>query len=242
MKGVRASDVPARQPSSDSPPAAGRRQVLAHALPFALYVAFLPLTPLVVHHFPQWDARWLYALQIGAVLAALTFFARQYAELACPARLRRGDWLLGIAAGSVVFVLWINLDASWASFGEQPGFDPRRTDGSIDLALATLRLFGAVAVVPLMEELFWRAFLLRWLDRSDFMALPPRATSLRALLISSLVFGLEHHLWLAGMLAGLAYGTLYRRSGSLWPPLVAHAVTNLLLGLWILAGGHWHFW
>lgn len=219
-----------------------RWQALARILPFALYIVFLALGPLVARAFPQWDARWLYAAQIGAVLAGLTFFARDYAELARPARLRRGDWLLAAAAGTAVFALWVNLDAPWASFGEAAGFDPSRADGSLDWALVAVRLFGAVAVVPVMEELFWRSFVLRWLDREDFLALAPAAASLRGLLLSSLLFGLEHHLWLAGLLAGLAYGGLYRRSGSLWPPVAAHALTNLLLGLWVLHGGHWRFW
>jgi len=64
----------------------------------------------------------------------------------------------------------------------------------------------------------------------------------RALLISSIVFGIEHGLWLAGIIAGLAYGWLYIRSGNLWLPIFAHAVTNLLLGAWVLATGQWHFW
>lgn len=231
-------------PRNDSLPAASllRWQALARILPFALYIAFLALAPLVARAAPQWDVRWLYAVQIGAVLAGLTFFAREYAELVRPPRLRRRDWLLAAAAGTAVFLLWINLDAPWAAFGEAPGFDPSRADGSLDWALVAVRLFGAVAVVPLMEELFWRSFVMRWVDRTDFPALAPAAASLRSLAVSSLLFGLEHHLWLAGVLAGLAYGELYRRSGSLWPPIAAHALTNLLLGLWVLHGGHWRFW
>lgn len=221
---------------------ARRRQAPARILPFALYIAFLALTPLVARAFPQWDVRWLYAVQIGAVLAGLTFFAREYAELARPPRLRKREWVLAAAAGAAVFALWIRLDAPWAMFGEAPGFDPTRGDGSIDWALVAVRLFGAVAVVPVMEELFWRSFVLRWIDRTDFLALAPAAASLRALLVSSLLFGLEHHLWLAGLLAGLAYGGLYRRSGSLWPPIAAHALTNLLLGLWVVHTGSWRFW
>lgn len=229
---------------NESLPAAGllRRQAPARVVPFALYIAFLALAPLVARAFPQWDARWLYAVQIGAVLAGLTFYARDYAELARPSRHCHRDWLLAAAAGVAVFAVWINLDAPWAMLGEAPGFDPTRADGSLDRALIAVRIFGAVAVVPVMEELFWRSFILRWLDRGDFMTLAPAAASLRALLVSSLLFGLEHHLWLAGVLAGLAYGELYRRSGSLWPPIAAHALTNLLLGFWVVHTGSWRFW
>jgi len=57
--------------------------------------------------------------------------------------------------------------------------------------------------VPVMEELFWRSYLMRWIDQHDFLALAPAAISLKAILVSGLVFGLAHHLWFAGILAGL---------------------------------------
>jgi len=97
-------------------------------------------------------------------------------------------------------------------------------------------------VVPLMEELFWRSFLLRWIQQTDFLALAPMQIGLRAILIGSVLFGIEHSLWLAGIVAGLAYAWLYRASGNLWPPIVAHAVTNFSLGVWVLHSGQWQFW
>ena len=66
---------------------------------------------------------------------------------------------------------------------------------------------------------------------SRFPADFPAAVGLRALFVSSLVFGLEHSLWFAGLLAGLAYGWLYRRSGNLWWLILAHGLTNFILGL-----------
>jgi CAAX prenyl protease-like protein len=108
--------------------------------------------------------------------------------------------------------------------------------------LIVVRIFGAAAVVPVMEELFWRSFVQRWIDRQDFLLLAPADVSLRALLFASLAFGFEHGQWLAGIIAGLAYGWLYRRSGSLWPPIMAHGLTNLLLGVWVVSSGQWQFW
>lgn len=214
----------------------------ARIVPFALYIASLALAPLAQKALPGWDARWLYAVQIGVVIVALAVFARSYVELFATAAIRARDWTLAAGVGIAVFVAWINLDLPWATLGEMKGFDPTRTDGSLDWALIAVRIFGAAAVAPIMEELFWRSFLLRWIDRSDFLRLAPAVVSLRALLLSSLVFGLEHNLWFAGILAGLAYGWLYRRSGSLWPPIAAHALTNLLLGLWVAPTGSWRFW
>jgi CAAX prenyl protease-like protein len=52
----------------------------------------------------------------------------------------------------------------------------------------------------------------------------------------------EHSLWAAGILAGLAYGWLYMKTNNLWVPILAHAVTNGMLGLWVLHTGQWTFW
>lgn len=214
----------------------------ARSVPFALYIAFLVLAPLVQKILPGWDSRWFYAVQIGAVMVALAVFSRSYVELFAGVAVRARDWALTVGVGIVVFIAWINLDLPWATLGETQGFAPTRGDGTLNWALVAVRIFGAAAVVPIMEELFWRSFILRWIDRSDFLRLAPAMVSLRALLISSLLFGVEHDLWLAGLLAGLAYAWLYMRSGSLWPPIAAHALTNLLLGLWVVQTNHWKFW
>ena len=105
-----------------------------------------------------------------------------------------------------------------------------------------MRISGAALIVPPMEELFWRSLVMRWVDQRDFLACPAASVTLRALVFSSVAFGVEHPLWFAGVLAGLVYGGLYRMSGSLWVAIVAHAVTNLALGIWVVGGAHWDFW
>ena len=119
---------------------------------------------------------------------------------------------------------------------------PLRSAGDIDVTLVLLRFFVLVAVVPVMEELFWRSFLMRWIDARDFLAADPRRASWRAFALSCALFASEHSLWFAGFVAGAAYAGLYRRSGNLWIPIVSHAVTNGALGIWILSTGNWGHW
>lgn len=221
---------------------------LARSLPFAVYIAFLVLDPWLATVLPGlpglsgFDPRWLYVLRIGAVLGVLVFFRRTYGEL-FSARAARGDWALAVLLGLGVFLLWIALDSGWTvTNAPAAGFVPLAADGSLLWPLIALRIFGAAAVVPLMEELFWRSFIQRWIDRPDFLALLPSAGSWRALCFTSLLFGFEHGQWLAGIIAGLVYGWLYRRSDSLWPPIAAHALTNFLLGVWVVKNGAWQFW
>jgi CAAX prenyl protease-like protein len=106
----------------------------------------------------------------------------------------------------------------------------------------TSRLIGAAIIVPVMEELFWRSLVMRWIDDKNFLNFSPGNVSLLALVISSGVFASAHHLWLAGLLAGLVYGALYIRYRNLWVPIVAHAVTNGVLGIWVMCTGHWQYW
>lgn len=186
--------------------------------------------------------RWLYPVQAGVVALLLAFFWRHYHELhlTLPGS---GRLLACIGAGLLVFVLWINLDASWMNIGlgRGPGYDPS-THGAIDWLLVASRIAGAVLVVPVMEELFWRSFLMRWIEAADFEAVEPARVGLKGLLVSSVLFGVEHSLWLAGIVAGLAYAFLYMRYRNLWSAVLAHAVTNGLLGAWVVTTANWSFW
>jgi CAAX prenyl protease-like protein len=213
----------------------------ARTLPFALYIAFLALAPMA-HGWQEFDPRWLYGIQISAVILALALYWHSYGEIRAGIDLAWREWLLAVLAGCAVFVLWINLDQGWAVIGESKGFIPQQADGALDWPLVVMRVFGAALVVPVMEELFWRSLVMRWIERPAFLGVAPRDIGWRAVLMSSVVFGAEHSLWLAGILAGVAYAWLYRRSGKLWAPIVAHAVTNLLLGIWVVATGNWQFW
>ena len=107
---------------------------------------------------------------------------------------------------------------------------------------AALRLFALAAIVPVMEELFWRSFLMRWIEARDFLAFDPRKTGVRAFALSCALFASEHSLWFAGLLAGVAYAWVYRRSANLWTAILSHAITNAALGTWILATGSWSLW
>lgn len=217
-------------------------------LPFALYILVLAgeggLAYLVEQNWiGAFDTRWLYPLRIVAASAALVYCWRYYSELDGFGRLTLRDWLLAVVSGLLVFVLWINLDQPWATIGTPgAGFKPLDESGQMDVLLVALRLAGAALVVPIIEELFWRSFIMRWIKDKNFMVVQPRAVGMAALVISAALFATEHTLWFAGLLAGLIYGALYMFTARLWVPVIAHAVTNGVLGIWVLKTGHWEFW
>lgn len=190
------------------------------------------------------DVRWLYLIQVGLALLALMVLTSRYVELVDAPDSRR-HVLLSIAVGIGVFVIWIAPIPAWmhqGGIGGGPGaFDPRDA-GVLRWDLVAARALGAVLIVPVMEELFWRSFLARWIDRRSFLQLDPKHLSLLAVLASSAVFALAHDLWATGFVAGIAYAALYRQLGKLWYAVIAHATTNLALALWVVREQAWSYW
>lgn len=220
------------------------RAATLRVLPFALFMGLLALRGAAPAD-GSWgfDPRWLYALTVVAVGGVLAWAWREYGELSAQNRPAAREAGLAVVVGLAVFVLWIHLDAPWMRLGEPAaGFTPLGADGRIDPLLAAFRLAGAALLVPVMEELFWRGFLMRWLQHPTFEGVDPRTVGLRAVVASTFVFVLAHTLWLAAAIAGLAYAWLYIRTGRLWVAVIAHAVTNAALGVWVLATGNWAFW
>jgi len=216
--------------------------IFVRSLPFGLYIALLVLESLLPDWAPGFDVRWLYPLKAGLVAVALAVLWRHYGELKSYA-LPFKYLFLSVMVGILVLVLWVNLDAGWMLLGEVgEGFNPADESGQIDWLLVGFRIAGAALVVPIMEELFWRSFIQRWIQQSDFLNLNPARIGLRALFIASALFAVEHPQWLAGLVAGLAYGWLYIRTRNLWAPIIAHAVTNGALGTYVVATGRWSFW
>ncbi|QOY95786.1 CAAX prenyl protease-related protein [Massilia sp. UMI-21] len=235
-------------PSAPSPPAARSvdaplfsRAAWARILPFGAYIFFIILGDMLERTgMSRAELRWLYPAQIGVVALLLAVSWRRYHELRMPLP-GTLQLLVSVAVGVLVLVLWINLDAPWMTVGSSPGYDPR-TNGELDWLLVAIRIAGAALVVPVMEELFWRSFVMRWVDAADFEALAPARVGIRGFLVSVVLFGFEHNLWLAGIVAGVAYSLLYMRHRNLWSAVIAHAVTNGLLGAWVVATGSWAFW
>lgn len=165
-------------------------------------------------------------------------------------RAPRMTWL-GIGVGILVFALWVGPEVALAKthFAPAPrleGFNPVIFAGHPLLYWAELVLrFARLAlVVPLLEEIFWRGFLLRYLIREDFDTVPFGSYTRQANAIVAIGFMLEHSLadWPAALVAGVLYNWVAFRSRSLSNCVLAHALTNALLGWYIMATHHWGFW
>jgi membrane protease YdiL (CAAX protease family) len=175
---------------------------------------------------------------------------------------------VGIGAG--VFALWVGLDGLYPASGElsrmvlspllkpigleewlpkaaesYPPWNPHVQFGSgacMAWAFIVVRIAGSSLVVPPLEEVFYRSFLYRYIAKADFLSVDLGMFMLKPFLLTSLIFGFVHREWLAGILCGMAYQGLVCWRKRLGDAIVAHAITNLLLGLYVAWRGAWQFW
>ena len=217
-------------------------------LPFAAYLGFLGI------ELSPWGSGgsdgsgqayvWLYPVKIAVVSALLAWCWSHYTELRGELVRNAKEAVIIVLVGLLTYLAWVHMDWSWAMQGDGKGagYDPFRAGDHLGVFLAGVRLFGAAVVVPIMEELFWRSFLIRYLISSKFEAIPLGTVTPFSCVATVVLFGLEHDLWLAGMLAGVAYTGLLVYTKRLWPCVLAHAVTNLALGIHVLATHEWKWW
>jgi uncharacterized protein len=220
------------------------RAAVARIVPFVVFMALLWLRgTLPPEGFAGLDARWVYGITVVVVGGLLALYWQEYGELVGQTWPSWREAGLAVVVGFVVFMLWIQLDEPWMQLGTPTApFLPLDGQGQLIWPLVVTRWVGATLIVPVMEELFWRSFLMRWIQNPQFEGVPPHRVGLQAVVLSTFVFTLAHTLWLGAVIAGLAYAWLYRRTGKLWVPVLAHAVTNGVLGVWVVKTGQWAFW
>jgi CAAX prenyl protease-like protein len=156
-----------------------------------------------------------------------------------------GAIALAVGVGLLVWGAWIGLDGHYPSLaflGKRGAFDVGTLAPPWRAVFVAVRLLGLVVLVPLVEELFWRSFLMRWLVDPDFHEVPVGHVTTLAAAITSVMFALAHPEWLPALLTGLAWAWLLWRTKSLAACAVSHATANLALGLYVIATGDWKYW
>lgn len=183
---------------------------------------------------------WIYPAQTVICGAIVLWFWRDY-KLGAP----RQAWF-AFATGLVVLGIWIAPQQFFAVAPRLTGFDPEvfADNPALYWGTVVLRFARLVIVVPLVEEIFWRGFLLRYLIDERFTALAIGTFSWVSFAVVTIGFGFAHSTadWVAAFICGALYNLVAYRTRSLTSCVIAHAVTNLLLGLWIMQTRQWGFW
>ncbi len=211
--------------------------------PFAAYMGFIGLSAVFVGSEAEgtFDL-WSYPIKTLVVAGLLVFFWSRFQELKSPIFVNWQEALVTVGVGLGVYALWVRMDWPWAIQGELSDYNPFVAGSTLGLVLAIIRIFGASVIVPIMEELFWRSFLIRYIVNANFETVRLGTFTIGSFAATVVLFGLEHNLWLAGMMAGICYSGLLYWTGRLWPCIIAHGITNLVLGIHVLTTGEWHWW
>lgn len=235
-----------------SAPDAQRPTPNAEARPWLPYVAPMALFVLLTYAEGQIPKAWY----VGAYVAKVLFVTG--ALVACRAAWRDLKWEprvlpVAVVVGLLVFVEWVGLERAlnYPRLGERVGFNPfaEIPNPGLRAVFLAARFYGLALMVPLMEELFWRSFLLRYLTAEfeskgakDWRGIPIGTFAWSAFWAVAALFALIHPEWLVAFLCAVSYGLLLRATRSLLACVVAHAVTNLALGVYVLVARDWRFW
>lgn len=209
--------------------------------PFALYIAILAAGP----YLPI-SAAWNHVLRLVLVAPLILFCSRHYFSF------RPLRPLSSILVGIAVFIIWVGPEAlfpeyrtHWLLSNSIIGqYDPVGTVEANRIPLyMVLRILVSVLLVPVVEELFWRGFLMRILIRTNFLSVPMGAWARDAFWITAVLFAIEHGAyWDVGLAAGIIYNAWIVRTRSLADAILAHAVTNGLLAVYVIVLGQWQYW
>ncbi len=212
--------------------------VYARFAPFAIFVGLM-LSSYVVGPY------WSYVVRTAAG-AWLIWQMRPFVS-----EMRWAFSLEAVAIGIAVFVIWVGLDSfvpqNHLFFTPTPDdtWNPfARFGAGAGMAwfFVVVRLLGSSLIVPPLEEVFWRSFLYRYSIRTDFETVPLNKFHPTAFIVISLLFGLEHYQMVQGFLCGMAFQWLVINKNRLGDAIAAHAITNFLLAVWVIARHDWNFW
>lgn len=181
----------------------------------------------------------------AVIAAAIVVFSRRVLPASAP------RWAASIALGVAVCALWVAPDSFIPGWRSHTVFqnsvlghvtvstDPRQ----LTPLMLILRTGRAAILVPILEELFWRGWLPRWIQDSRIERVPIGQYTPLAFWATAILFAAEHGpFWEVGLLTGIIYNWWLRRTRSLGDLIVCHATTNLALSVFVIVTGRWGFW
>ncbi len=217
----------------DSKPKTSISEFFPYVVPFLVFAGFSYLIPIF-----DLSKILVYPAKTLSVMALLFFYwPRIKHEIKVVLDLN------AVMAGIAVFIIWIGVENHYPKLGPGSFFNPfELVEGPHAYLLMGIRLFGSVLIFPVMEELFWRSFGLRFLIDTNFKRYSLGSFTWFSFIFVSIAFGFEHHRWLPGIFAGFFYAILLYQKKNLFSPILAHGVTNSLLGIYVIANREWGLW
>jgi CAAX prenyl protease-like protein len=213
------------------------RQAIPWVLPFAIFISFLALQSIVT--VPPW-------VRFAVPLIAIAAVSRQAL-----------GWKLvnpmgSIALGVAVCVLWVGPDVLFPGYHQHWLFSNSVLGHPVsaatpaqksDVLFILFRVLVSVITVPILEELFWRGWLMRWLIDRNFERVALGTYNTQAFWVVAVLFASEHgSFWDVGLATGVIYNWWMIRTKSMWDCILMHAVTNACLAWYVLRYDQWIYW
>ena len=222
-------------------PAVSYSPAVPYVVPFAVFIALIGLG--LILPMPALADQ---VLRLAVMAVVLYFVARPALDFHVK------EWSGSLLIGVAIFVLWIAPDLLSPSYRRSFLFDNALMGAARssmpeaarhDVPVLWLRSLRAVLVVPIIEELFWRGWLMRWLIEPNFQRVPLGAYSAGSFWVVAIMFASEHGAyWDVGLAAGIIFNWWMIRTKSLGDLMLAHAVANACLSAYVVAAGKWEYW
>lgn len=220
---------------------------VARALPFVIFVLLTSGQGM----FGVSSAYWLYLFKT-LVGFWLIFEVRPFV-----AEMRWAFSWEAVVVGVAVFAVWVGISGEWTTQNSlwvklgishppskpPPVWDPFEQFGPVlAWVFIAVRILGSALIVPPIEEIFYRSFLYRFIARQNFLSVPLNAFLPVPFFTAAAIFGFSHNEWLAAICCGIMFQWLVLRKNRLGDAMTAHAITNFLLGVWVVGKHDWNFW
>ncbi len=214
-----------------------RMPSLPYVAPFAAFLLFIALRSQLPYEYP---------IRVIVVTAIVLLVSRRVLTW------RLSSPVSSVLVGIAIFVIWIAPDLissayrqSWlfhnALVGQARSSLPESLKG--DGIFLWFRIAGTALLVPVIEEIFWRGWLMRYLISPRFETIRLGAYSAVSFWASAILFASEHGpYWDVGLIAGIIFNLLMIRTRALADCILAHAVTNACLAAYVLIAGQWQYW
>jgi uncharacterized protein len=227
----------------------GQNEIQAwhYVTPFAVFMLLTQAESLAVADDGKLIAQsyvMIYCLKIVAVLLSL-YFCRPALNDFRPAP-QISQVFISVVMGLLIGMFWVHLEGFYPALpesivGKRSAFNPMQLEPVYKYLFLTFRMTGLIILVPIIEELFIRDFILRYVTSPDWENRPAWQFSGSAAAISTVLFVAGHPEWLPALLCGLMWLWLLRSTKNLRTLVISHAVANLGLAVYSFVTGDWHF-
>lgn len=181
----------------------------------------------------SWD--WTYPIKVIILSFLLLKFRKFYLNI-----INFNFSIYPILIGIFAAFLWLKIPSLAGNEQHQHSF--LQSQNFIFITWITFKVIGSCILVPIIEEIAFRGFLLRFLIHKEFNKIHIGTFSLKSLIISSIIFGFLHQHLVGGFITSILFSIALYKKKSLFDAILAHSVTNIIIAYMVIFENNWSLW